>query len=189
MMQTIQYLLGIKNYIAIIILLFFFSALAGYIFSAQNPQLAQELFDESVEAFGFVFDLNSAQVFLFIFFNNSLKVLAVMLAGVVFGIAPVLFIFLNGYVLGVFFYAAPVGTGEFLTAIIPHGIIEIPAAIVGSAIGLALGARFFRKIFKKQEYNMKNEIKESMVFYFYVVLPFLLIAALIETFITPLFLV
>ena len=75
---------------------------------------------------------------------------------------------------------------DFLMGILPHGIVEIPVLVVGSAIGLKIGMTVIIKVFKKQG-KIKPEIKDGLNFFIKIMLPLVLIASAIEVFITPLF--
>jgi stage II sporulation protein M len=74
-------------------------------------------------------------------------------------------------------------TGYFFLGIVPHGIVEIPALIIASAMGLRVGLEVFRKIFKK-EGNISEELSNALEFFWKVVIPIIFLAALIEVFIT-----
>ncbi|MGU3474063.1 stage II sporulation protein M [Paenibacillus sp. D51F] len=88
--------------------------------------------------------------FLFIFFNNAVKALIVMAAGILFGALPVFFLVMNGMVLGYLWTieSAEAGTREtllhFAKGILPHGIIEIPVIILAAAYGMKLGGYVWR---------------------------------------------
>ncbi len=87
-------------------------------------------------------------VFLFIFFNNSIKAVAIMFLGAAFGLVPLLFIAINGMILGlVVKLAASAGHDPVklvVEGILPHGILELPAIVIAGAFGLRFGAVVLR---------------------------------------------
>lgn len=157
--------------------IFLISAYIGYLF---NGDVVEEIFKE----FGSIANLDPISLFVVIFLNNSLKSLLAILLGFFFGIFPIFFVSVNGYILGaVFSIKKDLGLIKLLLAILPHGIIEIPAILIASSYGVHLGYRFALALFKNKEF--KPYLFKALKVYFKVVLPMLLIAAFIETFITP----
>lgn len=80
-------------------------------------------------------------LFLFIFWNNVTKSLMFVYFGLLFGILPIGVLVINGMVLGfVSQHNAAEQTWLFVAkAILPHGIIEIPAILLACAYGIRLG--------------------------------------------------
>ncbi len=161
---------------------FFLSSLLGYThISLVDSVTRQEIISAISEEFSFISELSSFQLFLTIFLRNTLISFVIMLLGIILGIVPLLFVFANGYLLGVvsYFVIKTKGVETLLLGIVPHGILEIPAAMIAAAYGFFLAWSLF---FKKE-----IKIKEAVVVYLKVVLPLLFLAALIEAYITPLF--
>ncbi|GIP50817.1 hypothetical protein D3C76_269520 [compost metagenome] len=81
--------------------------------------------------------------FLFIFFNNAVKSIMVILLGAIFGILPAFFLLMNGLVLGFVVTAAGADGGNVLNLIVrgllPHGVIEIPAILIAAGFGMQFG--------------------------------------------------
>ncbi len=123
---------------------------------------------------------------LFIFLNNTVKVLLVMILGVLWGVVPVLFLLINGYVIGILLNLSFHSHGllrSFL-AVAPHGFIEVPAVLLGTSIGLMIGAHTIRRSFGRQETTLGNDLRRALKFFLAIIVPLLLIAAFIEAFIT-----
>ena len=74
-----------------------------------------------------------------------------------------------------------------LLALLPHGIIELPMVFLSASIGLRLGHHVFLYLIGRPT-EIKREFKEGLKFYFHWIMPLLFVAAIIETFITPLIL-
>ena len=77
-----------------------------------------------------------------------------------------------------------IGMLSSIMLILPHGIIEIPALILGCSYGLWLGKMLILKIIGK-EVPMMDCIKYSIIQYVKFIIPMLIIAALVETYLTP----
>lgn len=123
---------------------------------------------------------------LLIFLNNALKTLLVIIAGPLVGVLPLVFLLINGYVLGIVFYATfqTKGFWSFLLAIAPHGVLELPAVLLGTAIGLKLGTRAIARFIKKDGSDLSAELARGLRFFVAVIIPLLTISALIEAFVT-----
>ncbi|MBZ3776977.1 stage II sporulation protein M [Lentilactobacillus otakiensis] len=78
----------------------------------------------------------------------------------------------------------------FLGGVLPHGIFEISAQLVAAAISARIAwygmNRLFRR--KKQEVKYFDLLKQSLIDYLVLVLPLMLMAGIVETYITPVFL-
>jgi stage II sporulation protein M len=91
-------------------------------------------------------------VFGLIFFNNARAAVTTMGLGIFFGVYPVLMLASNGILLGVILHQSSLETGVhplilFVTKVLPHGILELPAIIIAAAYGMRLGITFVRWIF------------------------------------------
>lgn len=79
-----------------------------------------------------------------------------------------------------------VGWIPFLVGILPHGVIEIPALILGVTLGVHICNKLVKKILKR---SFKGELKQAIIgclrIYLLWMIPLFFIAAFIETFITP----
>ncbi|WP_456329506.1 stage II sporulation protein M [Archaeoglobus sp.] len=163
-------------------MLFIISIFAGYMVGKNYP--VEEELRKFFEYFGGFLE-NPVILTLIIFANNAGKSLIAMLGGFFFGIFPVMFVALNGYIVGVVVsWRTPEwGLWKVVLAILPHGILEIPAIIIACAYGVWLGYRFYLALFKGEEF--KIYLLRAIRAYVKLVLPLLLIAAFVEAFITP----
>ena len=78
--------------------------------------------------------------------------------------------------------------GLVLAALLPHGIIEIPALILGETAALSFGAIATIGLFKKGKRELLLSSFRQNLKYLMVALALLLPAAIIETYVTPLLL-
>ncbi|WP_172257374.1 stage II sporulation protein M [Saccharibacillus deserti] len=89
--------------------------------------------------------------FTFIFLNNAIKSLLVILLGAFFGLVPLVFLLLNGMVLG-FVVGLANEQGQnvmelIFLGLLPHGIIELPAIVIACAYGLKFGGLVLGSLF------------------------------------------
>ncbi|OMF39569.1 stage II sporulation protein M [Paenibacillus peoriae] len=88
--------------------------------------------------------------FVFIFFNNAIKCVLVIFMGAVFGIAPFIFLIVNGMVLGfVVHLQTDMGRSMYevvVKGLLPHGVIELPVLIIACAFGLKFGINIMSTI-------------------------------------------
>jgi stage II sporulation protein M len=170
------------------VLLFCAAALAGSFAILYVPQLAHQL-QELLKEFAQMFrGLPRLQLAVAIFFNNSLKTLVVILLGPLLGVAPAVFLIMNGAILGavVPMAAASKGVWSSLMTILPHGLLELPAILLGTSIGLRLGAHLYRRWAGTADRSLLAELGDGLCIYFSIIVPLLMLAAAVEVYITPL---
>jgi uncharacterized membrane protein SpoIIM required for sporulation/ABC-type transport system involved in multi-copper enzyme maturation permease subunit len=127
----------------------------------------------------------------FLFMNNTRAVAVIFLAGLVsFGVLGILLYMVNiGVIGGLFALFELLGMQPipmFLAGVVPHGIFEIPALMIGSAVALYMGASIVTPQLGKSMGEVILELLADWVKIFLgVVVPLLAIAAVIEAYITP----
>ncbi|MEA2098163.1 MAG: stage II sporulation protein M [Patescibacteria group bacterium] len=180
-----QYLYELKKYIAFSSYIFTISVLGGYLIAQNYPAETQQIIEEVSSMFLSEKEVTSWQIFLFIFENNATKLFFLLLLGAFAGIIPLLSVFANGMLLGVFAQAVSeeISWTFFFLGILPHGIIEIPVLIISSAIGIRIGKIAVWKLFRKDG-NFLKELFKALKFFILILLPLIFIAALIESFLT-----
>ncbi len=126
----------------------------------------------------------------FIFAKNVSALLFSFIFSPLLCLAPVIALIANGGLLS--FVSATVieqeSVGLLLAGLLPHGVVEIPALIIGEAAALSFGSTVIISLFSRKRRdqlfpNLKRNSK-YMALAFALLLP----AAIIETYITPLFL-
>ncbi|MFD2115075.1 stage II sporulation protein M [Paenibacillus yanchengensis] len=140
--------------------------------------------------------------FLIIFLNNAVKAVITIYLGAFFAWFPISFLTINGMVLGYMFQkiaeekSMSVAFEVYAKGILPHGWIEIPVIIVAAAYGVRFGVLmmqlvihsiFSRSKLKQTLNNLRYFLIRSVPVAILVVV-FLLIAAIIESTLTPLIL-
>ncbi len=141
------------------------------------------------QTFGPLFEIEPFGQFLIVFLNNSFILFLTVILGLIFGIFPFFVLSSNGLILGIVVYFARtvISWPEIFALLFPHGIVEIPAVLLASAIGFRLGKTLFDKVSKKQG-DIKAELNIALSFFLKVIFPLLAVAAAIEIFITGRFL-
>lgn len=176
-----------KKWFMILLGIFMLSAFAGYYSSIIFRDLAEKSVENLFSEFSFVSNLEHYEIALFIFFNNALKSFVAMVLGLFFGIVPILFILFNGFVVGVVagYFSSEAGIFSILLLLIPHGILEIPAVLLSCAYGVELGIGFYRTL-KGKKLDLREEMYDKIKKFGRNVVPILAIAAVVETYVTPL---
>jgi Uncharacterized membrane protein len=180
------YLRELRPYLIASIIFFAIGGAIGAAVATRYPGLADQ-FGDSVAGFLKSFrNLPKPQLAAAIFLNNSVKTLAAILLGLAIGIVPALFLIVNGVVLGVVFVLSSYSRGIWpsLLSIVPHGILELSAVFLGTATGLLLGNVVLKRILRKSDAELRPALSRALRFYAIVILPMLLVAAMIEAFIT-----
>ncbi len=186
LIQLRAYLRELRPFVIASVLIFAIGAAFGAAAASRLPGLSDQ-FGEAIAGFIKTFrGLPKLQLAAAIFLNNSVKTFAAILLGLGLGILPALFLVINGAVLGVVFYLSSHSRGVWpsLLAILPHGVVELAAVFLGTAIGLLLGDRILKKLMRKSDTTIKSELARALRVFAIVILPMLLVAALIEAFIT-----
>jgi stage II sporulation protein M len=183
-----RYFRELRPYLFASIALMIAGALGGAATSAYAPEFSsagRETLHRFVRLFAGLAKPNLA---LAIFLNNGVKTLLVIVVGTLGGILPLVFLLVNGYVLGILADDA-MRSGRlpiFILSIAPHGAFEIPTVLLGTSVGLKLGARAIRRAFGKPDGTVTGELARALRFFITVIAPLLFVAALIEAFITTL---
>lgn len=183
------YLHLIWPYFLFITFVFFASLIAGYVSVASFPDMADNLIKSFSSRFGPLREMKPLYILFVIFLNNAFVSLLSLVLGLALGVLSILFIAFNGYIVGVIsnIVAQQKGLLFIVLALLPHGIIELPMVFLSASIGLRLGLQVFSALIGRPT-QIKKEFKEGLQFYFHWILPLLFVAAVIETFITPLIL-
>lgn len=176
----------LTNAIIVVLLLFFATITVGWVGSAQNPAVGEQLmalFEKEVA--GQMDGGNPYDMCVKLFFNNFQACILLFLGGASFGILTIFIMSLNGIVIGAIMeLVSREHTALFVAAaIVPHGIFEIPAFIISGALGILLAQSLVA-----EWYSGTDSAVAAYAFarlFLVVVLPLVAIAACVEAFITP----
>jgi stage II sporulation protein M len=177
--------LDISGYIYFSAILFTVSVITGYLYAYFAPEKSGEVFSTFQQVMAQRFGgMQSEFIVLAIFLNNLTATFMMLVFGLFFGILPGVGLVFNGLILGVVAYMVKKKSVFLLFSIIPHGIFEIPVFLVSAAIGLRLGHQVARKLVGGSEEAIQRELKKGVYFYLRWGVPFLFVAAFIETYIS-----
>jgi stage II sporulation protein M len=180
------YIHRLRPYLTTSIVLFSLGATLGLIIINQFPHMTDSL-EESLQAFIKQFrGLPKLELAAAIFLNNSVKTFAMILLGIFFGVVPALFLIANGAALAIVLTLSTQSRGIWLSllSVVPHGILELPAVFLGTAIGLMMGATFTRRLTTKSEISIGAELGQALKFFVILIVPLLIAAALVEAYVT-----
>ncbi len=172
-----DYIKESKNFIYLIIAVFFVFAFVGFFIPVPDA-VAEQILHFIQELLEKIQGMNQNELISFIFLNNLQSSFFVMVFGVFLGIFPVVGAILNGYLLG---FVASMGVGEggvsVLLRLLPHGIFELPAVFISLGLGLKLGTFVFQE---EKIHSLKKYFWNSLRIFFFIVIPLLILAAIIE---------
>ena len=178
-----------KKWSLIAISLFAIGLIAGLVTPAGIGTISEDI--TILEEFGYILaSLPSILTAILIFIKNASVLIFSFALSPIFCLVPIMALTVNGWMLGTVSTIAVEreSLGFVLASLLPHGIVEIPALILGEAAALSFGAIVTLSLFKKEKRrlilpNFKRNLK-----YLIIALALLLPAAIIETYVTPLFL-
>ena len=123
-------------------------------------------------------DFSAIELVVFIFLNNARSSLVGLIAGLFFGIIPILVSLTNGIVIGVVLRSVFEVTGfSDFWRLLPHGVFELTAVFISLGLGVKLGTILFSK---DAWYELKRRLWLSVVVFLQIVIPLLVLAATIE---------
>jgi len=125
---------------------------------------------------------------IFIFIKNASALVLSFIFSPLLCLAPILSLTINGWLLA-FISSMAVqekSLGFVLAGLLPHGIFELPALIIGQAAALSFGTMAMLALFQKgKRKSLLPNLKYNLR-YLLLALCLLLPAAIIETYVTPL---
>ena len=175
---------AIYRYTLFLAVFFILSILFGVHAAHSQPEETAKIFEQIMAEYSGLEDLGPVTLFLLIFFNNIIITFIIMLLGIFFALAPIFFVWANGFVFGLSIpiLSADLGIMAVILGLSPHGIIEIPAALLSAGYGIWLGKKGYRALRYKEP--LLPSIKKAAESYLQYILPLFFLAACIEAFIT-----
>ncbi len=179
-----------KRWIFIAIFLFG----VGLVFGLTTPTGFATLISKDIDALKelgeFLASRPPALIAIFIFTKNASALLLSFALSPIFCLVPAIALFFNGSILGVIsvIVSQEKSVGFVLAGLLPHGIFELPALIMGEAAALSFGAVVILALFRKERRNLLLPSLKRNLRYLMVALALLVPAAIIETYVTPLLL-
>jgi len=142
------------------------------------------------EQFASISALPKPLIALFIFIKNTSALLLSFALSPIFWLVPILALTANGWLIA--FVSTEVikveSLGFLFAGLLPHGIFELPALILGQAAALSFGTMAILALVKKERRNLLLPSLKQNLRYLIIACALLVPAAIIETYITPLLL-
>lgn len=179
------YLKSIRGYILFAVALFALTTIMGYFAAEIDPEMAAS-WTKELEMLKWIMNQPPILIMIIIFLKNLLSCAMAILLGLGLGLVPLLVVTSNGFLLGIVSYGViqKAGVLYLLAGILPHGIIELPTVFLSIAIGFRLGHLLIFTLLR-EEADLSGETRIAVHFLLRWIMPLLLVAAAIETFITP----
>lgn len=133
------------GYLIAATVLFVIGILLGIAAAIYYPELIQQAIaqlEEQLRRLGEdIFTAKLSQGIWILFLHNLRALAMIAILGLILGIYPAFAMLLNGLIIGVVgvLSVAASSLAGFLAGIVPHGILEIPALLIGASVGLRLG--------------------------------------------------
>lgn len=183
----------IKTFIIICISFFAVFILTHFMIKmllSNNPYYANRIVLLLQELMGnIVADKGSRIMAVSLFFNNARAVFIMIALGIIpFLFLPTIAWFYNAILIGVVTgLTSNLGMSNmFLTAgLLPHGIFEFPAMFLGAVLGYYLCIELTKKTIGKSKKLLSTIFMDVLKCYVLVILPLLVVAAVVEAYITP----
>ena len=174
----------IYRYTLFLAVFFILSILLGVYAAHSQPEETAKIFEQLMAEYSGLSDAGPVTLFLLIFFNNIIITFIIMVLGIFFALAPIFFVWANGFVFGLSMpiLSNDLGIIPVVLGLSPHGIIEIPAALLSAGYGVWLGKKGYRALRYKEP--LLPSIKKALKGYLQYILPLFFLAACIEAFIT-----
>lgn len=178
-----------KRWIFIATFLFVIGLVFGLVASSDIASLILEDIAPVEDLSGILVPFKFLTVIL-IFGRNTLALLLSFALSPLLCLVPVLALIANGFFLGLIsaIVIQEESLGFVLAGLLPHGIFELPALILGQAAALSFGVMVILAVFKKERRGLLSSGLKKNLRYLMLALILLLPAAIIETYITPLLL-
>ena len=164
----------------------------GVAFGLATPNIIADFLAENLaalEQLSAILSPFQASTAIFIFIKNITALLLSFIFSPILCLLPILALMANGGLLSLvsILVAQEKSLGLVIAALLPHGIFELPALIIGEAAALSLGIAAIAALFSGERRkallpNLKQNLR-----YLAIACALLIPAAIIETFITPLF--
>ena len=179
-----------RIWLFIAIALFITSAVFGWLMPDSVAQVLAGDIAALEELGGMLSSLSPVLMAIIILAKNIISLLVSFILSPILCLTPLAALIVNGWLLG-WLSATVLETqpiGFLLAGLLPHGIIELPAFIIGEAAAMSSGSLLIISVFNK---GSRSSLWPNLILnlkYLAIALALLVPAALIEAFITPLLL-
>lgn len=174
------------------IILFFAICIITSLFLYYNQDIANQLLMETRKLLlskDVLTDTGTIQVSSLIANNLFASFYSIVIGIIPFLFLPLFSLLLNAGIIGVVFGSMSITHSSMLlifVGLLPHGIFELTALLLSLSLGVYLCKEIcLRIIGKKRKLSMVNMILHILRVYILIIVPLMIVAGFIETFITP----
>ena len=165
----------------------------GLVFGLVTPAGIASLLSEDIvalEKFSSILVPFKFLTVILIFFKNALALVLSFVLSPILCLAPILALTVNGCLIALVSVVVvqEESLGFLLAGLLPHGIFELPALILGQAAALSFGTMAMLDLFQMVKRVLILPALKQNLRYLMLAVALLLPAAIIETYITPLLL-
>jgi len=182
--------MSFKWWLVVAASIFIFGMVLGLTMPADSASLVAEDIAFIEYMAGILATLPDWLVAVLIFAKNTSALLISLVFSPFFCLTPVLALVLNGLILGLVsvIVLEEASFGYLIAAILPHGILELPAFIIGEAVALSSGTALILALFSRERRKVLLPVLVRNLRFLAIAVVLLLPAAVIETYVTPLLL-
>lgn len=170
---------------------FFLLAIITSIVFSSKPELAVKIIEYFMDSVGEgILDDSGNISWLGLLLNNLRACLSSVLMGFIpFFFIPAFSMAANAGIIGAMLgYYGTLGVSIWrlvVFGLLPHGIFELPALFISFAMGISLCLTMSRGVIRLDGAGIKQEVLNIVRVYIMNIIPLLILAALVESFITP----
>ncbi len=159
--ERISYLKDSQAYVLFIVSLFMLSIIIGVINADNLKDLINPILEDIIDK---TENLNTLQLIIYIFINNTITSFIGILLGIFLGIMPLITTISNGIILGyVMERTVQIAGIAEIWRLLPHGIFELPAVFISLGLGIKLGFAPLLNYFNY--YKKRNKLLFSLPFF------------------------
>lgn len=156
-----------------------------------SEEIVNDVMDRFFKDLGHIFNEDMSINVFSLFFNNLRASFIMMVIGwIPLLFLPLLTLGINGLIIGIALKMTSL-TGinplkMLVLGIVPHGIFEIPALLISFLLGVFICKNISKRIFRGDTFYLRDVFLFTIKEFVIKVIPLLIIAAIIESYITPL---
>ncbi len=180
----------LQGYIWIAFALFIVGSVTGDLFASSLQHMIAPMYTQLRQEALTLHQDTPWELFWSLFSNNLRVSLIMIIGGIAVAIVPVAGVFGNGLLVGYVLRMTTIKLHAstsmvFVAGILPHGIFEIPAYLLASALGIQIGWKMLASAAGRNLRDVWGGVFHDIIPVIFWVAAFLFVAAFIETNITP----
>lgn len=185
-----NYYIDNRDWIRFAVKWFLIAGVLGAVTYLSHPEFLTKIIEIFQTKFG-VEPTRDATLARQIFLQNLQACALALFGGILLGITSFLIVFFNGFIIGfvlmsLLFLPGNIGRNivYILVGLVPHGIFELPAFILASALGLKLGLEWVNRESQGHRWEVLKSNARRVLVAVPVIVVLLFIAAIVEVFVS-----